>query len=173
MAFLNLISLIKDKKLIIVASHDDELKSDKIITLSEEKYIAFKIEKLNSNYDNKNKNLSYKRKLFSTMKRFELIPFVFGIALMLISIYIASAINNNLYENYDDPDAYVTNVRNDDAYDALKTAYENNIIEDMTIETRFCLIIFQIIRAHGFMKNTELKMTICIRFHLLKIIRYS
>lgn len=138
LAFLNLISLIKDKKLIIVASHDDELKSDKIITLSEEKYIAFEIEKLNSNYDNKNKNLSYKRKLFSTMKRFELIPFVFGIALMLISIYIASAINNNLYENYDDPDAYVTNVRNDDAYDALKTAYENNIIEDMTVETRFC-----------------------------------
>lgn len=101
LAFLNLISLIKDKKLIIVASHDDELKSDKIITLSEEKYIAFEIEKLNSNYDNKNKNLSYKRKLFSTMKRFELIPFVFGIALMLISIYIASAINNNLYEKYD------------------------------------------------------------------------
>ena len=51
-------------QLIIVASHDDELKSDKIITLSEEKYIAFEIEKLNSNYDNKNKNLSYKRKLF-------------------------------------------------------------------------------------------------------------
>lgn len=36
LAFLNIISLIKDKKLIIVASHDDELKSDKIITLSEE-----------------------------------------------------------------------------------------------------------------------------------------